>query len=119
MELHTRVVQNEILIEVQIARDPRPFAGYIAARKRIDWDKGGMKWDIQPATVWINVGFASDLSLDEIEDIKRWLSEAAKMARLLDDHVTSRAHFTQMVYAARQVTGTLILDKKVREDSGS
>lgn len=111
MKYHTRIITNEILIEVQIAVDSHPGAGYIAARKLRYSRDGGLT--LPPATVWINVVFSRDNSLDEIDDLQRWLTEAVKMARLLDTHVTSLDDF-EAVYEVRQVAGTLILDK--RED---
>lgn len=115
MKYYPTVYTNEMLVEVKIARDEHPGAGYIAARKFL--------YDINPsrdeviglpfATVQINVAFSGDLDLDEVDNIQRWLSEAAKMARLLDDYVTSPEDFTEAAsYEVRQVAGTLILDKK-------
>lgn len=114
MNYHVTVYTNEMLVEVRIATDSRPGAGYIAARKlRVTWDGSAQ---FPPATVWINVGFSGDIPLDEVDSIQRWLTEAAKMARLLDIKVTDPADFTEAVsYEVRQVAGTLILDKVVKE----
>lgn len=114
MKYYTRVIANEILIEVQIARDERPGAGYIAAHK-LRFSLDGENRPLPFATVQINVAFSGDLSFDEVDDFQRWLSLAAKMARLLDIKVTGPEDFTEAVsYEVRQVAGTLILDKKVR-----
>lgn len=111
MNYHITVYTNEILVEVRIARDPRPSAGYIAAQKLL-YSLDEKNTPLPPATVSIYVQFDSDLSVEQVLDIKRWLSEAAKMARLLDDYVTTPADFTDAVtYEVRQVAGTLILDK--------
>lgn len=117
MNYFTRVITNGFLVEVQIATDPHPGAGYISARK-LKYDRTG-EMPMPFATVWINVGFNRDMSLDEVDDIKRWLTEATKMARRLDEVVTDPADFTEAVsYEVRQVTGdVLILDKKVRESN--
>lgn len=110
MNYHVTVYTNEMLVEVRIATDPRPGAGYIAARKLRVTPAGSVHFP--PATVWINVGFSGDIPLDEVDSIQRWLTEAAKMARLLDIKVTSPPDFTEVVsYEVRQVAGTLILDK--------
>lgn len=115
MKYYTRVIANEILIEVQIAVDPHPGAGYISARKLLQVSQDGQGVSVAPATVWISVAFRGDLDLDEVDDIQRWLSEAAKMARLLDIKVTSPEDFTEAVsYEVSQVAGTQILDRKVR-----
>lgn len=115
MNYHVTVYTNEILVEVRIATDPRPGAGYIAARKLRVTPAGSVHFP--PATVWINVGFSGDIPLDEVDSIQRWLTEAAKMARRLDECVTTPADFTEAVgYEVRQVTGNvLILDKVVKE----
>lgn len=114
MKYYPTVYTNEMLVEVKIARDEHPGAGYIAARKlRYDMSPRRVPVALPPATVKINVAFSGDLSLDEVDNIQRWLSEVAKMARLLDDYVTSPEDFTEAVsYEVRQVAGTLILDKK-------
>lgn len=114
MQYYTTLYTNEVLIEVRIATDPHPGAGYIAARKlRVSWD-GAVHFP--PATVWISVGFSGDLSLDEVDGIQRWLTEASSMARQLDDEVTEAADFTEAVnYKVRQGPGdVLILDKIVK-----
>jgi hypothetical protein len=116
MKYYPRIIQNEIVVEVQIARDDLPGAGYISARKRLEISLEGKGVSVAPGTVWVNAGFAGiDLPLDEIDNIQRWFSEAAKMARLLDDCVKTPADFTGAVYEVRQVAGTLILDKRVKE----
>jgi hypothetical protein len=117
MKYYTRVVQNEILVEIQIACDEHPGAGYIAARKLLDIPTDGSGLKLKPATVMINVGFRGDLDLDEVDNIQRWLNEAAKMARLMDDHIKTPVDFAGVTYETRQVAGTLILDKKSGEAS--
>lgn len=111
MNYHATVYTNEMLIEVRITTDPHPGAGFISARKF--WvSLDGSNVPFPPATVWFGAAFSGDLSLDQVDEIQRWLTEAAKMARLLDIHVTSPADFDEAVsYEVRQVAGTLILDK--------
>lgn len=119
MKYYTRVIANEILVEVQIARSPIVGDGYISARKRIEnLEEGGVR--VAPGTVWVNTGFSGiDLDLDEIDKIQRWFGEAAKMARLMDDHIKTPTDFTRATYEARQVAGTLILDKKTSSSSAA
>lgn len=112
MNYHVTVYTNEMLVEVRIATDPHPGAGFISARKFLYSIKSGSPSMLPSATVRIEAGLSGDLSLDEIDHLQCWLTEAAKMARLLDRYVTGPADFESgTTYEVRQVAGTLILDK--------
>lgn len=113
---YARIAANEILIEVQIAQDPGPAAGFISACKRLGFAESG-GYEIKPAAVRINVGFRGDMTVDEAEEVTRWIDKACNMCQQLDHYVTTPADFALKYEVVP--AGPLFLLNKVKEDSGN